>query len=157
MKLVNKSFVISILMVLLSACSSDSEDSNEQTTDFSQFIGTWNLVEYNISPAQDINEDNTASSNLKDELSCLSGVLTINNNQTWNLNTTSLSISFITNDLFIIDCSNNITNSGNWTVTNGTLRLSGGISGDFSLFGNTLRNTRGEDLPSYQSVVYEKQ
>ncbi|PIB28058.1 hypothetical protein BFP77_10420 [Maribacter sp. 4U21] len=144
-----------ILMVLFS-CSSDDGGTPVVPESFLA-IGAWDLTAVNINLAQDVNEDGTSSTNLIDELPCLSGLLTINSNNTWTARITDVSVTPVTGDLYIIDCGNTLSFSGNWSNTGNTLSLNSSDFQDFTLSGDTLTENRGENLPGFLNFVYTKQ
>ncbi|QLG46220.1 hypothetical protein [Costertonia aggregata] len=151
-------YLILTLTLLCVSCSSDSEDDEPQNNT-AQFVGTWNLVEYNISPPQDIDQNGIFFSNLLLELDCLNGTIVFNPDLTWTSTTTGINSSSITNGLFIINCTTNATvRNGNWTPTSATsINITGDITSTMSLSNGVLTLNNGEDLPSFQSIVYEKQ
>jgi hypothetical protein len=142
-------------MVLFS-CSSDDGGTPVVPESFLA-IGAWDLTAVNINLAQDVNEDGTPSTNLIDELPCLSGLLTINSNNTWTARITDVSVTPVTGELYIIDCGNTLSFSGNWSNTGNTLSLNSSDFQDFTLSGDTLTENRGENLPGFLNFVYTKQ
>ena len=144
-----------ILMVLFS-CSSDDGGTPVVPESFLA-IGAWDLTAVNINLSQDVNEDGTPSTNLIDELPCLSGLLTINSNNTWTARITDVSVTPVTGELYIIDCGNTLSFSGNWSNTGNTLSLNSSDFQDFTLSGDTLTENRGENLPGFLNFVYTKQ
>ncbi len=144
------------LGVLIISCGSDDDpgDTNEPAP----VIGVWDLVELNISPAQDINEDGTANGNILDELNCVSGTLTINDVGTWSLNLNGVTVTTITGNLFDIRCSEAPSfNSGTWAFQNNQLTLFQGAEPIvLTLDGDRLTNLVGQTLPEFFSEVYQK-
>jgi len=157
MKLIKKYTVLFSVLALQISCSSDDSPSTNNEND--NLIGTWELVELNISPPQDINGDSNTTTNILTELDCVSGTLTFNADNTWNLSFDGVNITTITGDLFNISCSSTTTTgSGTWQLQNNQLTLFQGFTSIFyTLSGNRLTNTIGEDLPNFRSEVYEKQ
>lgn len=145
-----------IILTVLFSCSSD-DDETATVPDSFLAIGAWNLTAVNISIAQDVNEDGTSSTNLIDELPCLSGLLTISSNNTWSATIVDLNSTPITGDLYIINCGSTLSFSGNWSNTGNTLSLNSSEFQDFTLSGDTLTENRGENLPGFLSLVYTKQ
>ncbi len=141
---------------LLISCGSDDDsgDNNEPAP----VIGTWDLVELNITPAQDVDEDGTANGNLFDELNCITGTLVINNVGTWTLNLDGVTVTSITGGLFNITCSTSSSfNSGTWAFQNNQLTLfQGGEPIVLTLNGDRLTNLVGDTLPDIFSEVYQK-
>ena len=146
-----------IALVLLISCSSDDGDGGNDMKD--AIVGTWNMVELNVSPDQDIDGDGTANSNILEELNCVSGTLTFRNDNTWSLALEGVNITSITGGLFDIRCSNfTSTSNGTWQIQNNQLTLFQGFTSIFyTLNDNRLTNIIGEDLPGFSSEVYEKQ
>ena len=146
-------------MAFFASCSSDKGDDEKKITQtqLDAIIGTWTLVEYDVNPPQDVNNDDTASSNLVDEMDCLSGTLVFTEEFTWSSTSTQLNITPITGDDFGIVCTTQATNSGDWFYLDGNVVLEEGSSGTFQLSGTTLTRNLGNDLPGINKVVYQKQ
>lgn len=141
------------LFFLLSSCSTgDSTEENELA------IGTYTLVEININPAQDINEDGNTTSNVLTELPCATGILKLNEDATWTWSFADLNVTPSTNGNFKISCtSNTFTSSGSWQVQNNLLTLFDGFnSALFTVGENRLTSTTGDDLPDFKNTVYER-
>ncbi len=158
MKLFRYCFGLFVILVLFQACSSDDGPDEPQVDDF--LIGTWRLAELNINPPQDIDMDGTPTANVLSELDCVAGTLTFSNDNTWGLSFDGVSVTTITNDLFIIQCTSNVTTSGTWQRQGNQVTLFRGFDAIFYTVNesnSTLTNTIGEDLPNFESEVYEKQ
>lgn len=142
------------LLFLSCGSDDDSGDSNEPAP----VIGQWDLIELNVTPAQDIDQDGTANGNILDELNCVSGTLTINEVGTWTLNLNGVNITTITGGLFDIRCNPDQSfNSGTWAFQNNQLTLFQGIDPIIlTLDGDRLTNLVGETLPDFFSEVYER-
>ncbi|AZQ58726.1 hypothetical protein EJ994_07885 [Maribacter sp. MJ134] len=153
---VQKWSTLFIILMVLFSCSSDDGGTPVVPESFLA-IGAWDLTAVNINLAQDVNEDGTSSTNLIDELPCLSGLLTINSNNTWTARITDVSVTPVTGELYIIDCGNTLSFSGNWSNTGNTLSLNSSDFQDFTLSGDTLTENRGENLPGFLNFVYTKQ
>lgn len=69
MPLLKYAILLGLCTMLTSCSKDDSPSSNNVDADIS---GTYTLTGFNVSPAQDVNEDDTASTNLLDEMDCLS-------------------------------------------------------------------------------------
>ena len=145
-----------ILVSFLISCSSDDDSSDNNNND--AVIGTWDLVELNVNPPQDINGDGTVSANIMAELDCVSGTWTVRSDNTWNLSRDGVNVTSITGNRFNIICASNASASnGTWQLQNNSLTLVQGFTTIFlTLNGNRLSNTIGEDLPQFSSEVYEK-
>ena len=156
MKKFKSAILFVVISVFLFSCGSD--DNSGGTDEPAPVIGVWDLVELNVTPAQDINEDGTASGNILDELNCVTGTLTINDVGTWSLTLNGVTVTTITGGLFNIRC--NLLesfNSGTWAFQNNQLTL---FQGDepiiLTLDGDRLTNLVGETLPDFFSEVYQK-
>lgn len=155
-KLFKASIVLFILMFSIISCSSDDGPAAE--SEISKASGTYVLTELNVNPPQDINEDGTSSTNLLDELNCISGTLSLRSNGTYGFNLTGISVTSITNGEFFIDCSAARNSDSNWNIQNGLVTLFGDVTTTpYMLAEDVLSRTIGEDLPGIQSVVYVKQ
>lgn len=155
---IRKSFGVFALLVLVTACDVGSDDPGVTPPNFDP-IGLFDLVEVNINPAQDLNDDGTASTNLLDELDCLTGTLLIDGDLVWTFEQVNLSVTAITGDQFEIDCTDSTTASGTWFANETTVTFSGDpvlstlqIEND----GGRLVAQVGQDLPGFQSFVYER-
>jgi hypothetical protein len=157
MKLAEQLLIPLFSFALIISCSSD--DTPAGSNDKDAIIGTWNLVELNISPDQDIDNDGTANSNILSELNCVSGTLTFREDNTWSLAFNGVNITAITGGLFDISCANfTSTGNGTWQLQNNQLTLFQGFTTIFyTLNDNKLTNIIGEDLPDFSSEVYQKQ
>ena len=144
------------LLFLILSCSSD--DSHSQPSNSELAVGTYDLIEININPAQDINEDGTLDSNLLIEMPCAMGTLTLKNDATWAWSYVDVNVISITNGLFKFSCAaNSLNSSGSWQVQNNQLTLSGGFEKIvFTVEDDQLTNTTGNDLPNFKSTVYQK-
>ncbi|MCL6265951.1 hypothetical protein [Flagellimonas myxillae] len=150
-----------ILLILCSAalafqsCSSDDGGGSTNNTDV---IGQWDLIEVNISSAQDINQDDTASTNLLDELECITGTLTINADESWSFQQSNIVISSLTNNEFFAECSGSVSGIGTWGANTVQVVFNGSSIFSSMQIGpnNTLINNVGDDLPGIDSFVYQK-
>lgn len=148
-----------LFTLLLVACSSDKGGSEGQISEaqLNAIVGTWTLVEYNVTPPQDANSDGTASENQLEELDCLSGSLVFTKEFKWNRTIVQLGSAPITGGAFGLFCGSPATKSGSWSYLSGDIYLSEGSDGIYSLNGNTLTLEVGEALPGISSYVYQKQ
>ncbi|MCE2612796.1 hypothetical protein LVD13_07415 [Flavobacteriaceae bacterium D16] len=144
------------LCVLLFSCGSDDDSGNNNEP--APVIGVWDLVELNVSPAQDIDQDGTSNSNIIDELNCVTGILTINEVGTWSLSLNGVTVTSITGGLFDINCSSTPSfNSGTWAFQNNQLTLFQGVDPIIlTLNGDVLTNLVGETLPDFSSEIYQR-
>ncbi len=147
--------VLLIVSALFISCSSDDGPSGPDPRD--EAVGTYTLTALNVNPAQDVNEDGTASTNLLDEMICITGTLTLNADTSWNLNVIRINVTTITGGQFFIACGDADVSTGNWTISNGQVSLNGGFEPTiYTLSNNMLTRQIGEDLPGFQSAVFTK-
>jgi len=158
MKKLKISAFIIVLLVLSISCSSDNEEdikiSQEQ---LDAITGTWNLIALNVNPPQDANNDGTSSENMVEELNCLTATLLLKEDFTWSSTKVGLFVTPITGDLFGISCTEEASDSGSWQFLNNKVVLSEDVEDIFELNGNLLTINFNNDLPDFQSIVYQKQ
>ena len=157
-----KKILFFFLALALFACSGDDDGGSTTNPNRDLVIGTWNLSELTIFPAQDIDEDGSSTTNVLSELDCISARININSNNTWSFVGNDVVITTITGDLFKFFCSEDFRNEGgNWDIEGNVLRLADGTGTitffTFSSTENTLTNIIGETLPGLQAEVYTKQ
>jgi len=157
MKKIKIMLALTVAVVLQLSCSSDDNGGGE--TEPSAAVGTWNLTALNINPPQDIDMDGNTTSNILEELPCATGSIIIGEDGNWSSTIENLSITTITGGLFIISCSGSQTqSSGSWLLQGNQLTLFRDFSSViFTLDGDTLTNNSNEDLPGFQSEVYQRQ
>lgn len=149
-----------LLAVSLLACS-DDDGGPAPNPNLDLVVGTWELTELRISPAQDIDDDGTTTNNVLDELACVEGTLQLRSDYTWSFSGTDVVITTITGGLFKFFCAEQPRSSGgNWDLQGNTLRLADS-TGNITLFAIdatavTLTNSIGEVLPGLQAEVYTK-
>jgi hypothetical protein len=148
-----------LLWVAFMVFSCSSDDNGGPVDDDSPAVGTWSLTALNINPAQDIDMDGTPTSNILDELPCATGTIIIDQDGSWSSTIQNLSILSVTGDLFEINCSGSSSqSSGAWLLQGNQLTLFRDFSSVFfTLDGDTLTNNSNEDLPGFQSEVYQRQ
>ena len=155
MRLLKSALFLFTSTLLLVSCSND--DGPSTTDDSAKVIGTYNLSAVNVSPAQDVNDDGTTSTNLLDEMTCITGTLVVNADTSWSLNVIRINVTSITGGLFFLDCGDADSSSGTWTFTNNQLSLNGSIEPTiYSLSEDILTRQIGDDLPGFQSVSFTK-
>ena len=156
-----KKYCALFTFILLLACSDDDggggTDPNEELV-----VGTWNLTELRISPAQDIDEDGNATTNILEELPCISGQIILRSDNTWSFSGNDVVVTTITGGLFKFFCGEvTQTEQGNWDIQSSTLILANdaGVQTRFTLdtAALTLTNIIGENLPGLQAEVYSQQ
>ncbi|NAY90941.1 hypothetical protein GTQ34_03330 [Muricauda sp. JGD-17] len=149
------SFLLTAVFLLMS-CSSDDNGSTQPTINFS-VIGIWDLVEVNVSSAQDIDLDGTPSSNLVEELPCISGTLLIDADFSWTFEQSDVAITGITGGLFFAQCSGTTSATGTWTANDTEVLFQGSSQLEsLRISGETLVNNIDEDLPGIGSFVYAR-
>lgn len=143
-----------VLIFLLVSCGSD-DGGGEIATDL-QVIGIWDLAEVNISSSQDVDMDGTSSTNLMDEVECISGTILIDGDGVWTFEQTGISITAITGGQYFAQCSgNDVTGTGAWSVNGSQITFQGStLLGTLSFSGDRLTNNIGDDLPGVRSYVY---
>ena len=142
-------------ILIIAACSSD-DDGNE-TQESSLVIGAYNLTEVNLSTAQDPNEDGVSSINMLDELSCLTGLLTVSEDGTWDMDLIELNITSITGDLYGIRCGRTINYTGKWTILSNVLNLNNSEFSTMIFNSSTLTESINDDLPGISNRKFLKQ
>lgn len=148
--------VFFLLTFAIISCSNDDGPTKE--SEISKASGTYELIELNVSPPQDIDGDGTVSTNLLDELSCISGTLSLRSNGTYGFNLTGIEVTSITNGQFFIDCGTSRNSDSNWNIQEGMVTLFADVTTTpYMLVDDRLTRTVGESLPGIQSVVYLKQ
>ena len=152
-------YILSIcsFILVLGGCSDDdgkvvSNDELEMTA------GTYQLVELNINPAQDINNDGNTTSNVLTELPCATGTLNLRNDGNWIWTTLEMSVTSITGGTFHLSCTSDITSrSGSWNISNNQVILFDGATNfNFTKDADRLTIILGDDLPGFESMVFER-
>lgn len=152
-------YILSIcsFIFLLSGCSDDDGEvvSND---DLTMASGIYSLVELNIDPAQDINEDGNTTSNVLSELQCANGTLNLKADATWSWSFLGVNVTSITGGLFRFACAPETTAlAGSWMVQNGQIILfDGANSFTFTINEDRITYTINDDLPGFKSIVYER-
>lgn len=149
-------FIFSFIIVL-GACSND-DDKGETNDEMAMASGNYNLVELNINPAQDINDDGNTTTNVLSELSCAAGTLSLKSDATWSWSFTEVNVTSITGGLFKFSCPPELSSlSGTWNVQNNQLTLFDGANTyTFTKNEDRITNTINDDLPGFNSMVYER-
>lgn len=155
----NKFYLLLISISLLSCTKNGDGPNINPNLEIS--IGTWNLSKLTINPAQDINEDGESTSNVMEELDCISGTLRLNSDYSWSFSGTDVVITTITGGLFKFFCASSPRAAqGIWDLNGNVVRLADDV-GNVSTFSLdpaalTLTNTIGNILPGLQAEVYSK-
>ncbi len=150
-------FSVLVIILFISCSKSSSEEPKISQEQLETITGMYNLTEYIISPAQDLNDDDVFSENLLDELDCLNASIILREDLSFSLFAVQLDFTSITNDQYVIRCSYNTTTTGTWDLVNNQIVLSQGTEGTFSLNGSVLTRTEGKNLPDFQRMVFQKQ
>ncbi|MGB5499648.1 MAG: hypothetical protein WBM77_12030 [Maribacter sp.] len=143
-------------LIILLSCSDDEPTATINELELA--AGTYQLVELNINPAQDINNDGNTTTNVLSELTCASGTLTLNSDATWTWSFTEINVTSITGGLFNFSCPPELSSmTGSWQAQNDLLTLFDGANTyTFTKNEDRITNTINDDLPGFQSMVYEK-
>lgn len=154
-KLRNSLLIFSIVMVL-GACS--NEDAGESVDELLMASGNYGLVELNINPPQDINNDGNTTSNVLTELPCVTGNLNLRSDGNWIWTLTETSVTSITGGTFYLSCtSDTTTRSGSWTISGNQVSLYDGATNfDLTKDADRLTFIEGDDLPGFTSMVFER-
>ncbi len=156
MKILKKSALFALLLFAVTSCGLDDGVEGIEPPNF-DVIGLWDLVEVNVSQAQDLNMDETSSTNLLNELDCISGTLLIDGDLVWTYEQSDIAITAITGDQFNADCSGTTSATGTWFADETEVTFTGDpVLGELSIVGNRLVNEIGENLPGVLSFVYER-
>lgn len=154
MKTFKEFFLLLIFTLLIASCNIDDGVEGIPPPNF-DVIGLWDLVEVNVNPAQDLNMDGTASTNLMDELDCISGTLLIDGDLVWTFEQSNLNVTPITSDQFSIGCSDTNSATGTWFSDETEVTFDGDDAlTALTISGDQLVNEVGEDLPGIQSFAY---
>ena len=147
-----------VLVPLVLSCSSDDDGDEGNESQALELVGTWVLVQMNVSAAIDANFDGTTSSNLLDEADCLEDTIVLASTFEWtSIEVFPNVISPITGDIYNISCLPIQNRYGDWGVTDNNLFLIGTVNRTFLISGNQIIETIGQDLPGISTRVYEKQ
>lgn len=155
-----KKFLLLFLSLTILCCS-DDDGGAEPNPNFDLVVGTWNLSELTISPQQDINGNGSFTTNIVEELPCVSAQIILRDDNTWSYSGVDVIITTITGGLFKFFCADETrTAGGNWDIEGNIVRLAdetGNITQfTFDSSDNTLTNVIGEVLPGLQAEVYAK-
>lgn len=154
MKKIKKTSLLLTALVLIGSCNIDDGVNGIEPPNF-DVLGLWDLVEVNVNPAQDLNMDGTASTNLMDELDCISGTLLIDGDLVWTFEQSNLNVTPITSDQFSIGCSDTNSATGTWFSDETEVTFDGDDAlTALTISGDQLVNEVGEDLPGIQSFAY---
>ncbi len=149
-------FIFSFIIVL-GACSNDN-DKVETNDEMSMASGIYELVELNINPPQDINDDGNTTSNVLTELPCATGTLNLRSDGNWIWTFLETSVTSITGGTFYLSCTpDTTTRSGSWNISNNQVTLFDGATNFvFTKDADRLTIIEGDDLPGFMSMVFER-
>ncbi|MFD2585595.1 hypothetical protein ACFSQJ_01560 [Croceitalea marina] len=149
-----KNVFLFLCLISLFSCNLDDGVDGITPPNFAA-VGLWDLSEVVMNPPQDLNDDGISSTNLLDELDCLTGELLIDGDLQWSLEQTDLAITAITGGQFDIRCNGIITESGIWFSDETEVTFED--NPQFSTLqiedGNLVLNLN-QDLPGFQKFVY---
>jgi hypothetical protein len=143
-----------VFIVLLISCSSD--DTTSQSVANQAIVGNWSRTAINISAAQDVNDDGDSSTNLVDEMNCLTATLSFTDDFKWSFQGNEVNVNFITGTTYYFSCQNTISKFGTWFSSNGKIALTGDLVVELNLIDALLRQDIGVNLPGLISVEYQK-
>lgn len=157
MKNIKSLLPLFLTFFVLISCSEDGDDG-ESGFSSAELVGTWDLVEVNLSAAIDIDADGTSSANLLDELDCVSGTLVLNADTTYQYEQSNFTITAITNNQYFADCNGANLATGAWASDGSEIVFQGSsvLRGNFQLMGNRIIWNKDEELPGVESFIYEK-
>ena len=92
-----------------------------------------------------------------DELSCLTGLLTVSADGTWDMDLIELNITSITGDLYDIRCGRAINHTGKWTILSNVLNLNNSEFSTMIFNSSTLTESINDDLPGILNRKFLKQ
>ncbi len=145
-----------VVSFFLMACSTDDSEGGENSGD--ELVGTWQLVQVNVSEAIDTNDDGATTTNLLTEVDCLRDTLILSGDDTWSSSGVFPElISPITGNLYNVTCSNIVDRSGTWGFSGSSLFLTGDFQATLFFDGANLTLAIGNNLPGLQSFVYSRQ
>ncbi|MGB3151818.1 MAG: hypothetical protein WBB27_14265 [Maribacter sp.] len=154
MKKIKIPAILFMSLVLLVSCNINDGGEGIAPPNF-DVLGLWDLVEVNVNIGQDLNMDGTASTNLMDELDCISGTLLIDGDLVWTYEQSIVAITAITNDQFNADCAGTTSATGTWFSDEASVTFDGNEAlSVLTISGDELVNDIGENLPGIQSFVY---
>ena len=154
----NFKYLFVFLMCSLGSTGCSSDDGEGAMVDNTAVLGTYSLTEVNISIPQDPNEDGTSSTNMVEELPCLTGTLTINADGTYDMDLMNITISTVTGDFYAVRCASEMTTNytGRFSFQNNQLTLDNSQFSTFQLNGVVLTENRNENLPGILNRKFEK-
>ncbi|MBT8301591.1 MAG: hypothetical protein HKN53_00425 [Maribacter sp.] len=143
-------------ILVIGACSND--DEGDSVDEIALASGNYALIELNINPPQDINNDGNTTSNVLTELPCVTGNLNLRSDGNWIWTLTETSVTSITGGAFFLSCTSDITTrSGSWTISGNQVTLYDGASNfNFTKDADQLTIIEGDDLPGFDSMVFER-
>ena len=146
------------ILVLMMSCSEDGDDGQSGFSN-AELVGTWVLVEVNLSSEVDVDGDGQSSTNLMEEEDCVSGSLVFNADTTYQFEQSSFTINSITNNRYYVDCTGTNLATGAWASDGSNVAFQGSsiLNSNFELMGDQLIWNKDEELPGVSSYIYEKQ
>jgi len=158
MKEIKLSILLMFTLVLMMSCSEDGDDGQSGFPN-AELVGTWVLVEVNLSSEVDVDGDGQTSTNLMEEEDCVSGSIVFNADTTYQFEQSSFTINSITNKRYYVDCTGTNLATGAWASDGSNVAFQGSsiLNSNFELMGNQLIWNKDEELPGVSSYIYEKQ
>lgn len=136
----NKILLLVVGLGMLWSCNKDDDNDNGSS---GSIAGTYKLTAFNISVAQDLNGDGTASVNQLSETACFNNsFMTLNSNNTFVYDDKGVEITSDGMD-DVIDCYDDGDVTGSWSVSGNTLTLNysfGGapVTDTYTISGSTI-------------------
>jgi len=154
MKITVKIFGIVFLLLVIISCSDDDGDTESP----SEFVGTWDLTEVNVSSSLDLDGDGTSSTNILDETDCITGTFIFNEDSTYQYQQSSFRITLITNGSHYVSCYGDNLATGVWTSNGSEVAFQANslLTGTLQLDGNRIIKRENQELPGVITYVYER-
>jgi len=150
--------MIALVAISLIACSEDS--TTDETDSEVTLIGTWNVVEFTMQQALDVNGDGTASENLLDEASCFINEVTFTEEGSYASRTSNLEFVQLGGGAFTVECNGTDTEVGTFVLDGTTLTTDEGTTDEaeatIELSGNNLTVSESDENFGNVVIIYEK-
>ncbi|WP_185783289.1 DUF5004 domain-containing protein [Croceivirga lutea] len=116
-------WILPLLMLLVGACSSSSDDEGEEIDNEPNLVGTWDATSLQTTTAFDLNGDGNSSSDVFEELPCFTSSITFEADGSYTA--TSSDIVFTGSSLsdIVADCDGMLTENGTYVFVNNSLTL----------------------------------
>jgi hypothetical protein len=149
--------ILLLLLPLICVISCSDDDGNDGGFSSAELVGTWELVEVNVSSPIDLDGDGSSSNNLLDEENCIAGTITLRDDSTYQFEESNFILTPITNNLYVASCNGSNLATGVWASNGSEVAFQGStVLGTLQLSNNRIIKTVGEDLPGISSFIYER-